>query len=535
MSESAHASRIWQRAHPLRALAEGWLVGGGLYHGVMAIKDLPTQLVPMNAFYLTGLTALWIALRMRPHRSARCWAVWRDHALWAMLLSLAVFIGWGWGVIIHPATHIALPQTESLLILLFLAAIGLEFLLFRLAFWGLRSWQQLCRHRFRWSIVNNQLRLALFLVLLVGAAASIPLIIHYGGVSAGEPEGWFPGLVTRFLWTSLPWLLILAGTISTALLILLPPAALVSNRLARRTTRRIEALANATEALQQGQYSARLTVEGQDEIAHLQEQFNHMADELESALARLATERDRVSQLLASRRQLVAQVSHELRTPVATLRATIESRLDTADELAPDVLHDLDVLHSEVLHLQHLIDDLFALSRAEAGGLQLDIGPVDLVSLIRARIDAMAPLAWERAKVELIASFDALDEATLTARADVTRVDQVLINLIDNAVRHTPPGGIVAVTAQAMADGMVQIAVRDTGEGIAAEELPHIWDRFYRGQAQQGTSANDAQSAGLGLCLVKELAEAMGGTVSVESRLGEGSCFCVTLPAHLPS
>jgi signal transduction histidine kinase len=301
----------------------------------------------------------------------------------------------------------------------------------------------------------------------------------------------------------------------------LPFSLVVSFLIARKTTRRLENLVKATGGLRAGDYATRVAVAGEDEVAQLQTTFNAMADELEHTLHDLQVERDRVAALLRARRELVANVSHELRTPLATVRGYLDT-FQTAD--CPEShQRDLEVMERELLHLQKLIDDLFTLSRAEVGGLTLDLRPMDVVPVIQRRVEALAPLARQREHVEVITDIPA---SLPSALADAERLDQVLINLLRNALRHTPPGGIVAIVASAE-DAHVHIKVCDTGEGIPPDELPHIWERFYRGDNAREL---DEHGAGLGLALVKDLVEAMGGAVDVHSAPGEGSCFGVTLP-----
>jgi len=267
-----------------------------------------------------------------------------------------------------------------------------------------------------------------------------------------------------------------------------------------------------------------VTVQGEDEVAQLQADFNAMAECLEQTLRDLEHERDAVSQLLVSRRQLVVSVSHELRTPVATVRATLESMLGRQQgALAPALRRDLQVMQGEIERLHRLIDDLFALSQVEAGQLALDLDSVDVSPLIRRIVDAMAPLAWEASRVQVVAE---IPDALPSARIDPSRLEQVLANLVRNGTRHTPPGGIVAVMASIEGD-WVRVDVRDTGEGIPPQDLPRIWERFFRGERAR---AEDQRGIGLGLALVKELTEAMGGSAAVESTLGQGSCFTIRLP-----
>jgi signal transduction histidine kinase len=315
------------------------------------------------------------------------------------------------------------------------------------------------------------------------------------------------------------------------------PATLISVVVLRQAIRRLEDLTTATAALRAGDLTARVPVAGEDEVARLQEDFNAMAADLEGAMRDLRAERDTVARLLQARRELVVAVSHELRTPVATLRAYLDSSLDGPPD-APNapplpLRQDLEVMAREAVRLQRLIEDLFVLSRAEAGRLSLALEPVDTGPLLERCAAAAAPLAWERGRVDVIVQ---PPPQPLWARADPGRLEQVVRNLLANAVRHTPPGGLVLLTVTPTAPGPtdpgggVVLQVKDTGEGIPAADLPRIWERFYRGSHPTATSAGDA-GAGLGLALVKELTEAMGGTVTVESAAGEGSVFAVRLTA----
>jgi signal transduction histidine kinase len=245
-----------------------------------------------------------------------------------------------------------------------------------------------------------------------------------------------------------------------------------------------------------------------------------MAEKLETTLADLKTERDTVAQVLQARRDLIASVSHELRTPVASLRAAVETALEPRDQLLPtETRQRLETMEREIQRLSGLIDDLFTLSQAEVDNLRLECIPAELDPLVRQVVETFAPLAWQSGRVEVSTS---LPENLPAVQVDIRRLQQILLNLLRNAVRHTPPGGIVVVLAETEANG-VRLEVHDTGEGIDPADLPHIWERFYRGK--NATS----ESAGLGLALVKEMTEAMGGSVDVESTPGQGSCFSVHL------
>jgi signal transduction histidine kinase len=303
-------------------------------------------------------------------------------------------------------------------------------------------------------------------------------------------------------------------------------ATVVAVLLARPLVRRLERLGAAAERLAHGDLSQRVEAGPDDEIGQLAQRFNRMAADLEQTLGELRAERDRVSGLLDDRRQLVASASHELRTPVATVRGYLESALARTDQVSPALRADLETMERELGRLQQLIEDLFALSQAEVGKLSLRMEPIDVGPLVGRLVETAAPLAWRQRRVQLISEISA---DVPRARADQHRLEQIVSNLLGNAIRHTPPGGLVATNVSAD-DGTVRLEVRDTGEGIRAEDVPHVWERFFRGRSEHGEGG-----AGLGLALVKELTEAMDGTVEVSSTPGEGSTFTVRLPAFRAS
>jgi signal transduction histidine kinase len=319
-------------------------------------------------------------------------------------------------------------------------------------------------------------------------------------------------------------LLVLSGI---TLVAIFPPSILFSYVVMRRTTQRIKTLAAATSTLREGNYSIRIQVVGEDEIAQLQADFNSMAINLERSMHELQEERDRVATLLQERRELIANVSHELRTPVATLRSYLETTLMHWDERSTLInQRNLRVMKDEVIHLQLLVDDLFTLARSEVGKLELHYESIDVGQLIRKIVEKSTPLVWQSSRIEMVANTPL---ASVNVLVDPQRLEQILRNLIHNAVRHTAPGGIVAVEVKIESEAVI-ILVKDTGEGISPEDLPHIWERFY--QTERSQTQIDG-GAGLGLALVKEWIEEMGGTVTVESTIGEGSSFKLHLPRSI--
>jgi signal transduction histidine kinase len=306
-------------------------------------------------------------------------------------------------------------------------------------------------------------------------------------------------------------------------MIVFPLSAGLSYLVIRPAVRRIELLALGTRSFQSGKRDTIVEVAGEDEIAQLTQDFNAMAESLSHSLGALENERDRVAKLLESRRILFAEVSHELRTPIAILRGYLDSINTHWGERPPETLRgDLDVIYGETLRLQSLVDDLFVVARADAGGLSLSLQAVRPAQVVANVLGSFAPLAWDRDRVQVVSD---VAEEVPEVLADPRRIEQVLFNLVRNAVRHTPPGGLVSLHALA-SDSLVRFEIHDTGEGIAPDDVSRVWERFYQSEDQD--HPNDG--AGLGLFIVKELIEAMNGTVHVVSSPEAGSCFSVSLP-----
>jgi two-component system sensor histidine kinase BaeS len=293
--------------------------------------------------------------------------------------------------------------------------------------------------------------------------------------------------------------------------------------LARGLTQRLERLATITGDLTAGDLARRIDVDAADEIGRLSADFNTMAARLQEREAALTVERDRAERALQANRRLVANVSHELRTPLTTLRGYLEA---LEQEVAQVPAHDLAVMQGEVGRLTALIEDLFTLARAEAQQLPLTLEAVDAGAVVHELTATLAPLARRERQIELVT---ALPADLPRVHADRARLGQVVLNLLQNALRYTLPGGIIAVEGSA-GDGVVTLAVNDTGVGIPPEELPLVFERFYRSDSSR---ARESGGAGLGLALVRELVTAMGGSVDVQSTPGRGSRFSIAL-AQMP-
>lgn len=521
--------RFFWAAQPAQALLEAWLIGLLiLFLLALQVGMVDGSVLVNGLLFFCGASGLWAVFRVRlPEGSRPRQSLWELGVGIALSMVMAVGLRLaaqvlGWDIVWQQAN----PRGAELATMLLLAT-GLGYLLARLGVRLWFVWQQMRRRRMLGAITHAHL----MLVVLLACLAALLLFLTLPPLeldTLAQPNTTTPlALVTeRLMHTVFPAVMVFSVMTLMTLLILLPPSALFSLLVARRTTRRLEALVDAAWAFRQGKYETRVQVQGEDEVAELQQGFNAMAGELEQTLVDLKVQRDKVSDLLQARRAFVASVSHELRTPVATVRATLESTLARWPEAGPvELRQDLEVMDGETARLQGLIDDLFILAQADAGGLVVDCRPLDVGPVVQRMVDAVARLAWESGRVEVVSE---LPIGLPLACADEARLAQILSNLLRNGIRHTPPGGIVAVIAAAE-EGTVRIEVRDTGEGIAAGDLPHIWERFYRGE---NGHRRGASGAGLGLALVKELSEAMGGTVAVQSAVGEGTRFTVQVPTR---
>jgi two-component system OmpR family sensor kinase/two-component system sensor histidine kinase BaeS len=265
-------------------------------------------------------------------------------------------------------------------------------------------------------------------------------------------------------------------------------------------------LAVAARAIAANDLTQRVKPGGTAEVVAVGHAFNDMAASLQQA-----------EEL---RRNMVADVAHELRTPLSVLQGNLSGLLDG---VFPLEMAEVARLYDETRLLNRLVDDLRELAQAEAGQLRLDLRPLNVSDVIGSTVDAFSAAAAEQ-QVEL--SGDAASDLPLV-QADAERVAQVLRNLLSNALRHTPPGGLISVAASSQPGG-VEVSVSDTGEGIAAEDLPHVFDRFWRSDKSR---ARETGGSGLGLAIARRLIEAQGGRIGVESKIGQGSRFWFRLPA----
>jgi heavy metal sensor kinase len=283
--------------------------------------------------------------------------------------------------------------------------------------------------------------------------------------------------------------------------------ALGSYLLAARSLAPIQRLTEIARRIKAGDLHQRVPVpRARDEVQFLASTLNEMIDSLEQAFIR--------------QRRFVADASHELRTPVAVIRSKTDLAL-LQEGTRQDYIAVLQEINAESERLGHLISDLLALARGDEGKTVFDREAVRLDELVEVVASNAEALAAEH-EIEL----EVQAESPVTIIGDEARLIQVVMNLLDNAIFYTNPGGTVSLLVEAEED-QARIVVCDSGIGIAPEHLPHIFERFYRVDPARTRTAG---SSGLGLSIVDWVVLAHGGSVTVESQTGEGSCFTVTLP-----
>ena len=286
--------------------------------------------------------------------------------------------------------------------------------------------------------------------------------------------------------------------------------------LSTTVTERIQLLKSAAENLAQGDLQTRVPVQGRDEVAGLAVTFNQMAQQLQTA-------DQKQRELENLRRDLIAWVSHDLQTPLASMRAILEALSDGVVEDPETVKRYLNTAQRDVRYLSALIDDLFQMAQLDAGGFPLHRAEASLSDLVSDTLESFTELAKQQ---ELTLEGN-VDSDVDPVHMDTQAIGRVLNNLIGNALRHTSNRGRVSVWVRRTPQG-VEVTVSDTGAGIRAEDLPYIFERFYRGDASR--SRTRGTGAGLGLAIARGIVRAHGGDIKVESQTGKGTQFTFTIP-----
>jgi len=293
-----------------------------------------------------------------------------------------------------------------------------------------------------------------------------------------------------------------AGAVALVLSILL--ALLVSRSVAAPLRR----VASAAEAIARGESGTRAPVSGPAEVQAVARSFNTMADQVEAAQQ--------------SQRDFVANVSHELKTPLTSIQGFSQALLDGTAATPETTTRAVRVIHEEAERMRRMVDELLILARFDAGQMVMARDPVNLGPLLHGCVEKLTPQAQAAG---VVLELDIPNKLSITGDAD--RLAQVFTNLLDNSVAHTPSGSKVALAGRRVEEArVIEVTITDTGEGIPAEALPRIFERFY----QVDKARKRSRGAGLGLAITKEIIEAHGGAITAESVVGLGTRFTVRLP-----
>lgn len=361
--------------------------------------------------------------------------------------------------------------------------------------------------------LSTRLLVAQTLVLLAGAAttwvvASVvaPGIFHDHLVQAGVPSSSAEAAHVEAAFGSA-----LLVSFGVALLTSVLMALIVTGYVSRRIRRSTDEMRHAATRITEGQFSARVPSPG------LGPDFDQLARTINDLAQRLGDVED-------TRRRILADLAHEMRTPLASIEAHLEAVEDGLRELDGPTLA---ALHAGTQRLHRLAEDIGAVSRAEEGRLESRPVRTPTQALIRSAA-AAAGEAYDARGVRLVVEAGA---SVPDLHVDPQRIAQVLGNLLENALRHTPPGGSVRLSAARADARWVEVTVADTGDGIAAEHLPHVFERFYRGD--RARRRPDGSGSGIGLTISRALVEAHGGSLSAHSDgAGRGATFTVRLPVE---
>lgn len=284
---------------------------------------------------------------------------------------------------------------------------------------------------------------------------------------------------------------------------------LLSIFLFRQLTGPLKRLNAAAGDIAHGKLTSRVEVHSQDELGHLADSFNEMAASLQESEQ--------------AKRQMIADVSHELRTPISVVRTGLEAMRDGLLETTPA---NIAALHDKILLTTRLVGDLQQLALADAGQLSIHKEALDLNELVE-RIRATVEVELEDRGVALRID---IPVDLQRVHADRQRIEQVLLNLLANAMRYTPSGGTISIAAKSADEQMLQVSLCDSGPGLSKEDLEHVFDRFYRADAARTRESGESSGSGLGLAIAKALIEAHGGRIWAENAAAGGACFHFTLP-----
>jgi two-component system, OmpR family, phosphate regulon sensor histidine kinase PhoR len=371
--------------------------------------------------------------------------------------------------------------------------------------------------------------------------ASRPEVLHAFRGSAGSDTRTSSTIGVKFLYVAVPvdagalriavplrevdqQVAAIRNQLLTAVALAFLPAILVAAFFARYVSSKLANIIDYASKLARGDFHARLHKSGRDELGILTEQLNETGENLQKMFQQLQHEHMELENLERIRKDFVINVSHELRTPLASIQGYTETLLEGALHDPENNMKFLSIIRQNAERLGRLTADLMTLSRLELKSTKFQFASYYINDLLADCVDSMHPMAEKK---RVVISLERTEE-TAEVFCDSEAVHQIMANLLDNALKYTPQGGIIAVGAKPQGE-IIEIYVRDTGTGIPVEDLPRLFERFYRVDKAR---SRELGGTGLGLAIVKHLVRAQGGNVRVESEVGKGSTFLFTLPVH---
>ncbi len=286
-------------------------------------------------------------------------------------------------------------------------------------------------------------------------------------------------------------------------------------------------MAQAARSISKGNFSEKVEVKSKDELGDLAEAMNSMSGEISKLIDSLTEEKEKLQSLMDERTNMMSDISHDLRTPVTSIRGFVEALRDGIIKDEAEKAHTLNIIHEESERLSRLVDDLFYLARLEAGEIPVEMKDVDMAAVVRSTVETILPLAREK---DLDVSLSVDEAAETRGQFKVTgssdRLTRAVLNILDNAVKYSPHGGQVRVGLKTDGQKAV-VSVSDQGPGIPQEDLPHVFERFYRADKARSRTKS---GAGLGLSIARFIVEQHKGSMSVESTVGQGSTFSIAIP-----
>lgn len=321
--------------------------------------------------------------------------------------------------------------------------------------------------------------------------------------------------------------------------------------LASNITEPLTRMAQVARSISKGDFRQRVDIDSKDELGDLAQAMNSMSREISVLVENLTQEKEKLKALNEERKNMMSDISHDLRTPLTSIRGFVEALQDGVITDPEEQKRTLEIIHDETQRLSRLVDDLFYLARLESGDIPVEMVPLDFADVVRSSVNAVRPQSIEKNLELRLTTDEGVRSGKAMVKGSADRLTRAVLNLLDNAIKYSPEGGIVEVslsiaaespggpdeppgatqgtpeTQHASSRGRMVLTISDQGPGIPKEAIPHIFERFYRADKSR---ARMRSSAGLGLSIAKFIVDQHGGSISVESELGKGTTMRIELP-----